>query len=99
MARLKERFCKWGDTCFRLLRRVWADHPPAELKIEHGRMAVLKERHGYLLCCRNGEAWVTQEGDPKDHLITPGERVQIAKRRRVVIEARGEYCVVMLRFL
>ena len=37
--------------------------------------------------CRSGRLWITQSGDGRDHLLTPGKRFAVLGRGRVVIVA------------
>lgn len=38
----------------------------------------------------DGTVWVTQAGDPRDHVLHPGERLALGGRGRVAIQALGE---------
>jgi hypothetical protein len=42
---------------------------------------------GLAIECRQGILWVTQEGDPKDYILEPGQRFVVARRGSVVVEA------------
>ena len=42
---------------------------------------------GLALACGEGSVWLTQEGDPEDHVVRAGERFQVAGPGRVVVQA------------
>jgi len=44
---------------------------------------------GVEIRCRKGAAWVTQEGDPRDHVLAPGEAIRFARAGRVLVSAVG----------
>jgi len=37
--------------------------------------------------CREGEVWITQEGDYRDIILRAGQRYGIEKRGRVIVQA------------
>lgn len=48
---------------------------------------IKKLRPGMELTCEKGTLWVTQSGDYRDYLLTPGQNMKMKKRGRVLIEA------------
>lgn len=46
-----------------------------------------KIQPGSELSCEKGILWVTQSGDLRDYLLTPGQNLVIKKHGRVLIEA------------
>jgi hypothetical protein len=48
---------------------------------------IKKMRPGMALSCEKGILWVTQSGDLRDYLLTPGQNLVIKKHGRVLIEA------------
>ncbi len=36
------------------------------------------------IACHSGIAWVTCEGDPRDHILTPGQRVEVGSGTTMV---------------
>jgi hypothetical protein len=37
-----------------------------------------------------GKVWLTQEGDPEDYMLLPGNEFAVSRRGRVVVEATQE---------
>jgi hypothetical protein len=48
---------------------------------------IQKLRSGMTLSCEKGILWVTQSGDRRDYLLTPGQNLVMKKHGRVLIEA------------
>lgn len=48
--------------------------------------------------CRRGALWVTATGDGRDRVLTPGERVTLARGGKVVITGRGESSEAAVRW-
>lgn len=46
-------------------------------------------REGLSLRCRSGSMWVTQEGDPEDHIVTAPGRFETRKPGKVAVVALG----------
>ena len=44
-------------------------------------------RRGAVLSCDAGVLWITQSGDHKDHILSSGDTMVVAKRGSVLIEA------------
>jgi len=47
-------------------------------------------RPGSELSCEKGILWVTQSGDLRDYLLTPGQNLVLRKHGKVLIEALRE---------
>jgi len=62
---------------------------PRELHLESGQLQSLDYVRGMCLNCVEGAAWVTQTGDPQDHLLRAGDALNVDRPGRVVIEARS----------
>jgi len=41
------------------------------------------------IACREGEVWITQEGDHRDIILRAGQRYGIEKRGLVIVQAIG----------
>jgi hypothetical protein len=39
------------------------------------------------ILCQEGAIWITQEGDPRDHVISAGEMFLISQRGEMVVQA------------
>ncbi len=48
------------------------------------------DRRGTKILCTGGELWVTQEGDPYDHVLKCGEQFMITNRGVVIIQGWPE---------
>lgn len=46
------------------------------------------DARGLVITCSSGTLWITIEGDNRDILLHPGERLQVAMKGKVVVEAR-----------
>lgn len=44
------------------------------------------DRRGWSVVCEAGTLWITQDGDPKDHAIGPGEQFRVSRSGVVVIQ-------------
>ncbi len=42
---------------------------------------------GILIRCEEGALWITQTGDPNDHILTPNREFIIRRRGLVIVEA------------
>jgi hypothetical protein len=42
---------------------------------------------GSTLLCDTGVLWVTQSGDRRDYVLTPGQEMVVTKRGKVLVEA------------
>ena len=51
---------------------------------------IKKTKPGMALSCEKGILWVTQSGDFRDYLLTPGQNMVMKKHGRVLIEALRE---------
>ena len=47
------------------------------------------------LAVERGSAWVTQAGDPRDHLVCPGRPLSLAAHGQVVVQALGNESVAI----
>ena len=45
---------------------------------------------GATLFCDTGILWVTQTGDRQDYVLTPGQKMTVTRRGKVVVEAVGD---------
>jgi len=59
-----------------------------ELSLEQGGLWTHPLRlEGLRLSCREGLVWLTREGDREDHVLKPGEALQVEGPGRVVVQA------------
>lgn len=66
-------------------------------RIEPGRAARLGRRGG-VLSVVEGRAWLTRNGELGDHLLVPGQQVQLGARERAVIEPWDRDTSIALRW-
>jgi hypothetical protein len=52
-----------------------------------GEVVTLQDARGARISARTGTVWVTEEADPKDHILGPGEAFVLARNGRTVIQA------------
>jgi Protein of unknown function (DUF2917) len=71
------------NTLFRR-RDAPAEHLPARALLR------LKDRGKASLRCLEGVCWVTQEGDPEDHVLGPGEEFRPSRSGQVLVWAVTE---------
>ncbi len=76
-----------------LARPGGAAHPqPLVVSLAYREVLVLKgDRRGARLTAGPAPVWLTQEGDPDDHLLRPGECFTVNRAGRVVLQGmRGD---------
>jgi hypothetical protein len=47
--------------------------------------------------CRNGEAWITHDGDPKDVMLKPNESYSVERGDRMTLHALRGDCVLEIQ--
>jgi Protein of unknown function (DUF2917) len=57
---------------------------------EHQPVSLKGDYRGRQIRSLAGSLWVSQAGDPVDHIINPGERFIITRRGQVVVEGFGD---------
>lgn len=57
------------------------------LALEAGQVVTLDDAKGLRILARSGAVWITEEGDPKDHIVGPGDTLTVAHPGRTVIQA------------
>ncbi len=61
---------------------------PAGLALAQGALwTYLPRMGGLMLSCCEGTVWLTREGDSVDHVLKPGDAVQVEGHGRVVVQA------------
>lgn len=56
-----------------------------------GELINLQEAaRGARIICQQGYLWITQEGDPQDHILRVGERFVVGRPGRIVIQGLRE---------
>jgi hypothetical protein len=62
--------------------------PKTKIRMHRRDFQSMQEvKPGATLFCDTGILWVTQAGDRQDYVLTPGQKMTVTKRGRVVIEA------------
>jgi len=59
---------------------------PVVLQLRDGELLPVG---GVRLAVESGRVWVTQAGDPEDHVLVGGEAMQIAAGARAIVGAEG----------
>ena len=57
------------------------------VELPAGRVHRLRLRAGDVLLVRQGQVWMTRQGDPIDHLLTPSQGHVAARPEEVVLES------------
>jgi hypothetical protein len=59
----------------------------AALALKAGQFVTLEDACGTQIRIQNGSAWVTEEGDPNDFTLVPGEAHTVMHQGRTVVQA------------
>lgn len=66
----------------------YPSHSPVSLNLDRGGILDLfPASDGLTIDLRDGRVWVTQAGDPEDHVLHAGESFRTRKRGLVVVQA------------
>ena len=57
------------------------------IALEAGQLLTLDDAAGTRIVSRLGTVWVTEEGDPEDHIVGPGETRLIGRGGRTLLQA------------
>ncbi|HZZ91989.1 MAG TPA: DUF2917 domain-containing protein [Usitatibacter sp.] len=57
------------------------------LALAAGDVVTLDDARGIRLQARAGTVWVTEEANPRDHIVGPGEALILSRSGRTVIQA------------
>jgi Protein of unknown function (DUF2917) len=57
------------------------------LALAAGDVVTLDDARGVRLHSRAGTVWVTEEANPRDHIVGPGQALVISRAGRTVIQA------------
>ena len=67
------------------------------LPMHRGNMhSVSQVLRGSTVICEHGVLWLTQSGDPIDHVLLPGQRYTLKKTGKVLVEALREASLSIL---
>ena len=58
-----------------------------ELELARGRLLRVEDALGATVTCQAGTVWVTQDGDPRDVLLAPGERIVLDRPGAGLLQA------------
>ena len=72
--------------------------PPTRstLALREGELLVLRKARDGVVLVLDGEVWITQEGDPCDHVLGPGGCLRIAVAGAVIVHACCDSDVTLL---
>lgn len=70
--------------------------PHGRLAIADGRTLRVDDAKDMLLYVWHGSVWLTQERDPRDHLLRPGESFRLDRAGAALISPLGEGAVISL---
>ena len=57
------------------------------IALEAGQLLTLDDAAGTRIVARLGTVWVTEEGNPEDHIVGPGETLLIGRDGRTLLQA------------
>jgi hypothetical protein len=57
------------------------------LALEAGQLFALDDARGTRIQPREGTLWITEEGEPKDFVVGPGEAFVVARAGRTLVQA------------
>jgi hypothetical protein len=57
------------------------------LALAAGQVLSLDDVEGLRILARSGTVWVTEEGNPSDHIVGPGDTLVVAHPGRTVVQA------------
>lgn len=67
-------------------------------RVRHGATRHIEPPAGRVTVhCREGEAWLTQDGDPKDVVLQAAESHRLPRRDRVMLHALRGDCVLEIQ--
>jgi hypothetical protein len=70
----------------------------AGIQLDRGRHLTLRAALGTRVLCLAGELWITQDRDPNDHFVQPGETFAVSVDGTVVVQAnRGAQLLLLER--
>jgi hypothetical protein len=57
------------------------------IALEAGQVVTLDDAQGTRIAARTGTVWVTEEGEPRDHVVDAGDAIIVARPGRTVVQA------------
>lgn len=57
------------------------------LSLDTGELVSLDDACGTLIRSREGTVWITEEGEPRDVVVSPGEAFLVTRRGRTLVQA------------
>jgi hypothetical protein len=57
------------------------------LALAAGEVLTLDDARGVRIQARSGMVWVTEEANPRDHIVGPGETIVVSRDGRTVVQA------------
>jgi len=68
-----------------------AAEPVTDMQLDRKDICRLEGRkRGPAVTCLEGAVWITQAGDPRDHILVAGEKFAVNRRGVVLLEAVRE---------
>ena len=65
------------------------DRVPSRLALASGEVLRIQSPRGLEVRCETGHVWITEEAQPDDVWLGPGQRVRLVGEGLAVLEAKG----------
>jgi hypothetical protein len=66
---------------------------PASLRLSAGQTLKVRDGAGSTICAREGTVWITEENNPTDVLLSPGQCFRLRQRGTAVLQAFNDASV------
>ena len=70
-----------------------SERPPLQACLASGDILRLEAPRGLVVACESGHLWITEESQPDDVWLAPGQRVRLVGEGLALLEAKGAACL------
>jgi hypothetical protein len=68
----------------------------AVIELDAQNILALRDGQGGSVLCLEGTVWITQENDPVDVVLEPGEALELTRKGRAVVQAMANSRIAVL---